>query len=76
MTLSGDIGYALRSLILCRYQDAVSVSDSGRNERASAELVSGTYFAVLGVHAQLGRLFTPGEDRTPNAAPLALLGYD
>jgi predicted permease len=62
--------------ILCRYQEPVSVSDSGRNERASAELVSGTYFPLLGVHAQVGRLFAPEEDRTPNGAPLAVLGYD
>jgi predicted permease len=62
--------------MLCRYQDAASVSDSGRNERAAVELVSGTYFAVLGTGAELGRLFTPEEDRTPNGAPLAVLGYD
>jgi predicted permease len=62
--------------MLCRFQYAVSVSDSGRNERASAELVSGTYFSLLGVHAQFGRLFTLDEDRTPNSAPLAVLGYD
>jgi predicted permease len=62
--------------MLCRYQDAASVSDDGRNERAAAELVSGTYFAVLGAGAELGRLFTPEEDRTPNGAPLAVLGYD
>jgi predicted permease len=61
---------------LCRFSYAVNVSESGRNERVSGELVSGTYFPLLGVHAQLGRLFTPAEDRTPNGAPLAVLGYD
>jgi predicted permease len=62
--------------MLCRYQVPVSVSDSGRNERAAGELVSGTYFAVLGVRPYLGRLFTADEDRTPDGAPFAVLAYD
>jgi hypothetical protein len=62
--------------MFCRRQIAVAISQSGHNERASAELVSGTYFPVLGVRAALGRLFTPAEDRTRSGAPLAVLGYD
>jgi predicted permease len=62
--------------MFCRRQNAVAVSQGGHNERASAELVSGTYFPVLGIHAALGRLFTPEEDRTRSGAPLAVLGYD
>jgi predicted permease len=62
--------------MFCRYQSAVAVSYSGRNERAQAELVSGTYFQVLGIRPALGRLFTPEEDRTRSGAPLAVLGYD
>jgi len=62
--------------ILCRHQTTVSVSHMGNNERASAELVSGTYFPVLGLRPALGRLFTAEEDRTANGAPLAVLAYD
>jgi len=62
--------------MLCRFLTTVSVSFSGRNERATAELVSGTYFQVLGVQARTGRLFTNEEDRTANGAPLAVLSYD
>jgi len=62
--------------MLCRYTVPVSVSFGGRNERSIGELVSGTYFPLLGVQPALGRLFTPEEDRTPNGAPLAVLGYD
>jgi hypothetical protein len=47
----------------------VSASFAGRNERAMGELVSGTYFQVLGVRPALGRLFTPEEDRTRGGAP-------
>jgi predicted permease len=62
--------------ILCRYQTPVSASFAGRNERAMGELVSGTYFQVLGVRAALGRLFTADEDRTRGGAPFAVLSYD
>jgi predicted permease len=62
--------------ILCRYQTPVSASFGGRNERAMGELVSGTYFQVLGVRPALGRLFTADEDRTRGGAPFAVLSYD
>ena len=62
--------------MLSRYQFPVSMSDAGRNERAMGELVSGTYFLVLGVQPALGRLFTAEDDRTPSGAPYAVLGYD
>jgi predicted permease len=62
--------------ILCRFQGPVSASFAGRNERAMGELVSGTYFQVLGVRPALGRLFTPEEDRTRGGAPVAVLSYD
>jgi len=61
---------------LSRSQFPVSVSFGGRNERTMGELISGTYFPVLGVQPALGRLFTPEEDRTPHGPPLAVLGYD
>jgi predicted permease len=59
-----------------RFQTPVSVSDAGRNERAQGELVSGTYFQVLGVGAALGRVFTAEDDRTRSGAPYAVLAYD
>src|SRR5215469_6216338 len=62
--------------MLCRFQLPISLSDSGRNERAQGELVSGTYFTVLGVRPHLGRLFTADDDRTPGGAPYAVLAYD
>ena len=62
--------------MFCRRQTIVSVSYAGHNERASAELVSGTYFPVLGVRAALGRVFTAEEDQARGGAPLAVLGYD
>ena len=45
-------------------------------QRASAHLVSGNYFAVLGVNAMQGRVFT-NEDDLPAAQPVAVIsnGY-
>ncbi len=61
--------------MLCRYSLPVSVSFAGRNERASGEIVSGTYFDVLGVRPAVGRLFTSEDDRSRGGAPFAVLGY-
>jgi predicted permease len=44
-------------------------------ERAWIELVSPNYFSMLGVSAQLGRLFQTQEGRTPGADPLLVLTH-
>jgi predicted permease len=49
---------------------------SSASELAYTLQVSGNYFPVLGVNAEIGRLFTSEEDRTPSASPYAVLGYD
>ena len=41
-----------------------------------AEIVSGNYFAVLGVAPVRGRAFLPEEDSAAGAQPVALLSYD
>jgi predicted permease len=61
--------------MFCRFGYSMSLSFDGKTERASGELVSGTYFPVRGVGAALGRTFTPEEDRTPNGHPVAMLSY-
>src|ERR1700732_5090901 len=62
--------------MFCRFPDHVSVTFGGQSERVAAELVSGTYFPVLGVGTVLGRAFTPDDDRVPNGHPLVMLSYD
>jgi predicted permease len=49
---------------------------NGESEKARGELVTGNYFQTLGVRPWLGRLFTPTDDRTPDAHPIAVLSYD
>jgi predicted permease len=62
--------------MFCRFAYRVSLGYNGQTERIAGELVSGTYFPVLGVGAAVGRTFTPEEDRTPNGHPLVMLSYD
>lgn len=45
-------------------------------ERIDAELVSGSYFPLLGATAALGRTFLPEEDRVPDASPVIVISND
>ena len=42
-------------------------------ERVDAEMVSASYFSMLGVSAARGRLFTADEDRVPDSNPLVVI---
>ena len=44
-------------------------------ERVEAEMVSASYWTMLGVNAQLGRTFTEDEDRTPNTHPVVTISH-
>jgi predicted permease len=48
---------------------------SGEVELIKAQLVSGTYFAVLGVNAQLGRVLTDADDQHAGAHPVAVVSH-
>jgi len=61
--------------MFCRWDTEMSVSSDGRTERVDGELVSATYFEVLGVGAALGRVFNPDDDKAPSGAPYAVLSY-
>jgi predicted permease len=70
--------------MFCRHALAVQIGGdavgtgggaSGGTERATGEIVSGTYFPVLGVRPALGRLFGPEDDRAAGAAPYAVLSH-
>jgi predicted permease len=62
--------------MFCRFPTTASLSFGGQTELVNAELVSGTYFPVLGVGAALGRTFTAEEDKTPGGHPIVVLSYD
>jgi predicted permease len=61
--------------IAARYQSPVDISVSGSAQRAEAELVSGNYFDVLGVHAAVGRVLIPKDDKIKLAEPYVVLSY-
>jgi predicted permease len=45
-------------------------------ETVPGVLVSGNYFAVLGVEAQLGRMLAPSDDAEAGGSPVAVIGHD
>src|SRR5215813_4707255 len=55
---------------------SLGLSNNGVNERVWGYLATGNYFQVLGVKPALGRFFTPDDDKSPGAHPVAVLTYD
>ena len=53
----------------------VSMTVNGVPDQYNAQLVSGNYFDVLGVHAAMGRTFLPQEDAQPGAGPVIVLDH-
>jgi predicted permease len=49
--------------------------DGGSPELLKADLVSGTFFSVLGVKPALGRVLNEADDQTPGAGPVAVASY-
>jgi len=62
--------------VFCRAATTISLSTSGEPRLTAAELVSGTYFSVLGVSPALGRLLTIDDDKIPGSSPVVVLSYD
>src|SRR5262245_54880462 len=62
--------------MFARRSMAMVVGIDGQSERVPAEIVSGTYFPVLGVGAAIGRVITPDDDRERHAGAVAVLSYD
>jgi putative ABC transport system permease protein len=54
----------------------LNMGANGQSERVEGTLVSGNYFDVLGVRAELGRTFLPEEDKTPGASPVAVISHN
>jgi hypothetical protein len=52
-----------------------SISSHRQQEPMHVQLVSGTYFGLLGVHAINGRVLTDEDDRTEGGSPVAVVSY-
>ena len=61
--------------VLGRFGAALNLGFGGSTERVVAEVVTGTYFQVLGVDAALGRTLLPEDDRAPGGAPYVVLSH-
>ncbi len=64
------------SMTVSSAQPNAGAASGATTERTLGELVTGNYFAVLGVQPHLGRLFTPEDDLKKSGHPVAVLSYD
>ncbi len=59
-----------------RGRTQVSFREGDLSERASAEVISGNFFDVLGVRPAIGRLIAREDDRTVGAHPVCVISHD
>jgi predicted permease len=62
--------------VLCRAATTVTLSTGGEHTPVAAEVVSGTYFSVLGVRPALGRVLAQGDDEAPGASAVVVLSHE
>jgi len=63
------------SEMFCRFPATITISGGDRAAQIPAELVSGSYFPILGVGAALGRTIAPDDDAVPDSRPVVVLSY-
>ncbi len=69
-------GRVLRGVAAFGFPSPVVISAEGDQlERVDRQFVSGEFFPLLGVQPAIGRLFTPGDDVTPDSHPIAVISY-
>jgi len=61
--------------VIARFQFAAGIASKGQTDRGSGELVTGNYFAVLGVRPALGRVLSPADDDVQGAHPVLVLSH-
>jgi predicted permease len=59
----------------CRYPSTVNLSTGDGHVQVRAELVSGSFFPVLDVRPEAGRLIEPSDDTEPLAHPVVVLSH-
>ena len=58
-----------------RSRTPIHFSVKGQTENVNGDMVSGTFFEVLGLRPAHGRLLTREDDRTPSGHPVVVLGH-
>jgi predicted permease len=62
--------------VLCRHPTRANLSTGQHPEPASIEVVSGSYFEILGVRAERGRLIDKSDDVVRDGHPVVVVSYD
>ncbi|HTX34463.1 MAG TPA: ABC transporter permease [Bryobacteraceae bacterium] len=62
--------------VLCRAEIQVNLAAGGDPRPVAAEIVSGSYFSVLGVGPAMGRVIEEADDAAPGAGPVVVLAHD
>lgn len=73
--LRDNTGAIFSGVIATNPEKTVGVAWHDSSDLASAELVSGNYFQVLGVPALIGRTILPADDVVKLGSPVAVLSY-
>jgi predicted permease len=61
--------------VLAHYPSPLHLSVGGQTDNVNGDIVSGSFFQVLGLRPALGRLFTADDDRVPSGHPVVVLGH-
>ncbi len=62
--------------VLCRAEIQVNLSAGGDPKPVAAEIVSGSYFPVLGIGPAVGRVIEESDDAAPGAGPVVVLSNE
>jgi predicted permease len=62
--------------VFCRHPTTINLSVGGEHQPVQAEIVSGTYFPVLGVRPHLGRLIAASDDLQRDGHPVVVLAHE
>ena len=61
--------------VLAHYPTPIHLSVGGQTDKVTGDMVSGSFFDVLGLRPFLGRLFTADDDRVPSGHAVVVLGH-
>jgi predicted permease len=61
--------------VFARFAYDMHIGFQGKTDRARGEIVTGSYFPVLGVQPAVGRLLTSADDRQKGGHPVAVLSH-
>ena len=70
-----DRGNRVFSGVFGRFGYDMHIGFQGKTDRARGEIITGSYFPVLGVRPAVGRLLSPADDRLKGGHPVAVLSH-